>query len=207
MTLTRDSHVDNSGFGIGLLVSPHLGIEIIKHISFETGVDFFAFTNFSYNYSWEEAHQLDSDPVSDRKERDEVHQYQYSSIDIPFMVNFLLPVSDRFTLKPSLGMYLSFPIEADELLPQKNPPKLSPQRDSPENEAQEIYSKYLIGIQTGIKVSYNLKEKSVLDKSTIYLGAILKWDTYPTKIQPGVLGRSEFTRISIPIFIGYERKL
>jgi hypothetical protein len=208
MTLTRDAYVDNSDFGIGFLLSPHFGIEIIKYVSFETGVDFFAFTNFSYNYTWEEARQIDPDPVSDRNERDEVHQYQYSSIDIPFMVNFILPVSDRFTLKPALGMYLSFPVEVDELPPQKNPPKLSPKRDSPGDESQEIYSKYLLGIQTGIKISYNLKEKSVLEKSTIYFGANLKWDIYPTRIQPNVFDeRNTFTRMTIPIFIGYERKI
>jgi hypothetical protein len=206
VTLSRDAYIDNSDFGIGLLLSPHFGIEIIKYVSLETGVDFFVFTNFSYNYPWEESQQPDATPASGSDKKDRIDQYQFSSIDIPLTVNFILPVSDRLILKPSLGMYMSFPIEAEELPPQNDPPKLSPQRDSPKGEIT-IDTKYVPGIQAGIKVSYNLKEKSVIEKSIVYLGVSLKWDIYPTKIQPDVLGRSEFTRISIPIFIGYEQKI
>jgi hypothetical protein len=168
------------GLGLGGLVSLHFGVESFNNASIETGIDFFINNNPVYTTTVNDEHRT--------------VEIQYSTIDIPIIAKLSVPISDKFAIQPSFGFYLTFPISDTKIKASSN-----------EYVLKESHG-FISGFQMGIRTAYNLNVKS-----TFFLGSNIKYDLFPSmayNLKDNIwIEEIYFRRLSIPIFIGYERKM
>jgi hypothetical protein len=165
------------GLGLGGLISFHLGLESFNNVSIETGADIFINNNIVYNIT-----------------KDESLKIQFSTIDIPIIAKLSVPISNKFAIQPSFGFYLTFPISDTKIKTSSN-----------EYVFKENHG-FISGFQMGIRTAYNLNLKS-----TFFFFFNIKYDLFPSmayNLKDDIwIEEIYFRRLSIPIFIGYERKI
>jgi hypothetical protein len=176
----------NAGFGGS--ISGHVGIGMVKNISLETGVDLFINNAFSREITFPYyPGVIDSSKV------------KYHSVDIPVLVNLSVPVTGNFLLKPSIGLYMSFPFGLSVKYGQTGYAA-----NIIYDQKFDIATKYTTGLQAGLKFEFFMKEVNGLvlginykrDFVHIYSSTKVGVNTYVCNI----------TRQCIPIYIGYERE-
>jgi hypothetical protein len=162
--------------GWGEFVSLHLGFENLNYFSFETGVDFFFNTRFSYLIGETTA------------------VFQYNIIDIPVLIKLFIPIAGGFAIQPNLGVYITFP--------QYDTFKVKDKDSTDEFDLERFVFLAHIGIQEGLRISYEF------GKNSLFFGAYLKHDLIPTMaIDTWHIAVFGFKRLTVPFFIGYERKI
>jgi hypothetical protein len=110
-----------------------------------------------------------------------------------------LPIVNKFSVKPSIGTYLSFPIGL-KIKRTETGYTTNYNYDG----KYDLETKAVIGIQTGIKVEYAVNENN-----SVVFGVNYKYDFTPIRASYRIgydLFTWNFRRQVIPIFIGYEMK-
>jgi hypothetical protein len=145
-------------FGYGGIFAIHSGVSTINGISLETGIDFClgnkketVITLMGY------PHEFQS-------------YYLYSSLDIPLLISIPMPISDRFTIMPSTGLYISIPLGKAEYHQEakvfNNPTK---------TESYEITSTLIAGFEADVKFLFMLNQI----KGAMFFKCGFKYDLNP----------------------------
>lgn len=174
--------------GSGGYFFAHIGIGDLKYIFIETGLDIFIHNSFSRNLSYLRFTSKTYTAIN------------YSSIDIPIIINMPLPFTDNFIIKPNIGFYMSFPVGE---LNVKGDFTGYADPDSHYDETFFVETTCSTGIQFGLKFEFYLS-----DENKIILGINYKRDFIPIRghnIISDFTNTLSVTRQAIPIFVGFER--